>query len=198
MSEQTSGDVNQQTGAAIPPARGEIRRFPSSIMAKMRLLLARFRRLARTAPDMLAHAEVARSLEHDILHALVSGLIASDVQNRETARQRDADIVLRLERELEANPKRKLLTSDFCASIRLPERTLQRCCSKVLGMGPSRYDRLRRLNLVRAELCKADSTVGVGVLAFRYGFSKPSRFSAEYRKVFGETPSATLRRGSFR
>jgi transcriptional regulator GlxA family with amidase domain len=61
-------------------------------------------------------------------------------------------------------------------------------------MGPARYIRLRRLNLVRAALRRADpETTSVAVLAGRYGFSEPGRFATRYRGFFGEPPSATLR-----
>jgi AraC family ethanolamine operon transcriptional activator len=62
-------------------------------------------------------------------------------------------------------------------------------------MSPSRYLRLRRLNMVRAALQRAKPAPGaIAELAKRYGFSELGRFATCYRETFGEAPSATLRR----
>jgi transcriptional regulator GlxA family with amidase domain len=54
--------------------------------------------------------------------------------------------------------------------------------------------RLRRLNLVRAELRRADpDTTSVAQIARRHCFSELGRFAAVYRQIFGESPSTTLR-----
>ena len=53
---------------------------------------------------------------------------------------------------------------------------------------------MRRLNLVRRvlrELGPADTTVSR--VAGRHGFTELGRFAGEYRALFGESPSETLR-----
>jgi AraC-like DNA-binding protein len=63
-------------------------------------------------------------------------------------------------------------------------------------MSPGQYARLRRLNLVRAALRRADpAATSIAEIARQYGFSELGRFAAAYRTAFGETPSATLRGG---
>jgi AraC-like DNA-binding protein len=52
------------------------------------------------------------------------------------------------------------------------------------------------MSLVRRALRRGDQGVaGVAVVARRYGFSDLGRFAIRYNAVFGEAPSATLRRG---
>ena len=64
-------------------------------------------------------------------------------------------------------------------------------------MGPIRYLTLRRMNLVRRALQRADaSTATVTQLATDHGFWELGRFSVNYRQLFGESPSETLRRPS--
>jgi AraC-like DNA-binding protein len=83
----------------------------------------------------------------------------------------------------------------MCAEIGVPERTLRACCTEVLGMSPSRYLRLRRLNMVRTALQRAKPTPGtISAYAKRCGFSELGRFATSYRQTFGEAPSETLRR----
>jgi transcriptional regulator GlxA family with amidase domain len=98
--------------------------------------------------------------------------------------------MIRFEELLALHFSRQLSTSEICASIDVSERTLRACCAQFLGMGPSRYLRLRRLNLVRAALRRADpATIRIAEIASRYGFSG----LGVYRSVFGEKPSNTLR-----
>jgi transcriptional regulator GlxA family with amidase domain len=81
------------------------------------------------------------------------------------------------------------------AAVGVPERTLRMYCTEFLGCGPVEYARLRRLNLARSSLLKADDdAASVAGIARLYGFSGPGRFAVAYRALFGEAPSATLRR----
>ena len=62
-------------------------------------------------------------------------------------------------------------------------------------MGPIRYLWLRRMHLARRALRMAEpTTTTVTRIATGYGFWELGRFSVSYRALFGETPSASLRR----
>ena len=76
----------------------------------------------------------------------------------------------------------------------LPRRTLRICCTEFLGMSSTRYYLIRRLNMVRLALQRADPAVAnVGEIARGHEFLELGRFAAAYRAAFGETPSFTLR-----
>jgi AraC-like DNA-binding protein len=103
----------------------------------------------------------------------------------------------RFESMLRGDFEKQPSTFEICAATGVPERTLRKCCVKFLGLSPSRYILLRRLNLVRARLRRADpATATVAEVAFRYHFSELGRFAADYRALFGETPSETLKKAS--
>jgi AraC-like DNA-binding protein len=182
------------TGLEIPsPPLGRVLR-PSPIAAAHLLYLhSKACRLAETKPDMIAHREVARALEQELLHAIVNCLTADDAQDHPTARRRHSEIMARFEHVLAAHRDRQLPMPELCAAVGVPERTLRLCCAEFLGMSPGSYVRLRRLNLVRAALRRADPAASIAEIARRYGFSEPGRFAVAYRTTFGETPSATLR-----
>jgi transcriptional regulator GlxA family with amidase domain len=109
------------------------------------------------------------------------------------------NIMVRFEESLEACLESPLQMAGLCDAIGVPERTLRICSAEILGMGPSRYLQLRRLHRVRAVLQRAAPTAAiVGEIARRFGFSELGRFAAAYRAVFGEAPSATLRRSRAR
>jgi transcriptional regulator GlxA family with amidase domain len=68
-------------------------------------------------------------------------------------------------------------------------------CQEHLGMGPKRYLLLRRMHLARGALRhSAPDAASVTDVATRFGFWQLGRFAVEYQSLFGESPSATLRR----
>jgi AraC-like DNA-binding protein len=151
--------------------------------------------LAETKPQIFTRPEVARALEQEVIHTLVNCLTRNDALKRGARSRRHIKIMTRFEEVLAMHPDRQLQIPKLCAAIGVSERTLRMCCSEFLGMNPNRYHRLQHLNMVRAALQRVDTpTATVGELAWLHGFSELGRFAAIYRTVFGETPSATLRR----
>ena len=62
-------------------------------------------------------------------------------------------------------------------------------------MSPKRYLLLRRMGLARRALSHANpDATSVTAIGTRYGFWELGRFAVEYQALFGEPPSATLRR----
>ena len=73
-------------------------------------------------------------------------------------------------------------------------RTLQRHFRSFLGKTPQAVLRDIRFERVRRDLLSASSAASVTGIAHRCGFAHLGRFSVEYRRRYGETPSETLRR----
>ena len=108
---------------------------------------------------------------------------------------RHTAIIARFEELLAAKCDQPLYLADICAEIGVCERTLRSSCVRHLGMGPVRYLSLRRMHLAHRALVVADKTKQtVAEIATRVGFWELGRFAVEYRALFGETPSASLRR----
>jgi AraC-like DNA-binding protein len=175
------------------PQTTRILQPPSFLFADIRRLHTKACALARTRPEMLAHREVARALEQDLLHALVNALAGPEAYEGAARRQRHAAIMARFEKVLETQGDRPISMPELCAGTGVPERTLRLCCEEFLGLSPTAYVRLRRLNLVRAALLRSDPAIAtVGGVARHHGFSQLGRFAAAYRVAFGESPSTTL------
>jgi AraC-like DNA-binding protein len=150
-------------------------------------------RLAKTNPDVVVHKEVARALEQELLRALVNCLNGEEAVCQQRVGKSHADIMARFEDYLVSHFRQQISIPKLCAAIDVAERTLRIRSIKSLGRSPGNYARLRRLNLVRNTLRRADpTTTTVAEVAKRYGFSQLGRFSGAYRAVFGEAPSATL------
>jgi AraC-like DNA-binding protein len=82
--------------------------------------------------------------------------------------------------------------------LAVSERTLRKAFAVTYGLSPCRHLRMLRLLQVRDALASSpgNKVVTVTETAAYFGFAELGRFSVEYRKVFGESPSATLRRAS--
>ena len=184
------------TGLKItsPPAGRALR---PSRRAAVRLLRLHSKacRLAETKHELIANPEVARALEQELLHALVNCLMADDANGNLKTGRHHADIMVRFEDASTTHSSPQLNMPALCSAIGVPERTLRVCCTEFLGMSPTRYLLLRRLNMARSALRRADpATASVAEIARIYQFQEPGRFAVTYRTIFGEMPSSTLRR----
>jgi AraC-like DNA-binding protein len=184
------------TGKALVPSRtGQVLRLSQTAVASLRQLHADACRLVEKKPELIAHPEVARALEQDLIYALVTCLSAGVRREHVAPRRRRADIMRQFEEALAAHPEHPRRLPELCKAIGVPERSLRMCCAEFLGMSPIQYLRLQRLGRVRAALRDADpATANVSDIAKQHGFLQLGRFAAQYRAVFGEAPSTTLQR----
>jgi AraC-like DNA-binding protein len=167
------------------------------LMTRLRTLHETIGQMAKLTPDILEQPEVARGFEQQLIHLMVRCLTEGEEPEMTAGGRRHNMIVLRLEEFLEANPDRPLYLSEICAALGAAERTLRVACEEHLRMGPIRYLTLRRMHMVRRALMReGPSTATVTRLATDYGFWELGRFAVAYGQLFGETPSATLRRPS--
>jgi AraC-like DNA-binding protein len=90
---------------------------------------------------------------------------------------------------------RNAYLSELCSKLGVSDRTLRVCCQEQLGMSPLRYLWLRRMQRARRAMALADdSSATVTAIATAHGFWELGRFAVAYRSLYGESPSATLRR----
>ncbi len=90
--------------------------------------------------------------------------------------------------------RQPLAIEDVCKSAQVSARTLQYAFRDFVGTTPQRYLKLYRLNGARRALIDADpATDTVSAIASAWGFDDFGHFAADYRRTFGELPSADLR-----
>ncbi len=177
-----------------PTATQLIRPMPP-LMSRLLQLHDAVGHLAATAPDILAHPEVAKAMEQELVRVMVKCLSdGAAVANTNIGHQRVA-VMRRLEQFLKSHPSEPLYVAGICAAIGVPERTLRLHCLHHLDMNPQRYLWSRRMRLARRALSLAHPKAKtVTEVATDNGFWEFGRFAVAYRKLFGETPSTTLRR----
>jgi AraC-like DNA-binding protein len=182
-------------GRELPLGSGGVLRPSDRSLARLLSLLEDGRRVARLSPQVFAADEARRSFEQSLLCALIACLENAAPVLESAAYVRRARIMARFEQVTEANADRPLHVPELCRLIGVPERTLRKCCQQHLGMSPHQYLLRRRILLARRALLRGDASAGtVTSIATRHGFWDLGRFSALYRSMFGEFPSATLRR----
>ncbi|QSR34326.1 AraC family transcriptional regulator [Marinobacterium iners] len=72
-------------------------------------------------------------------------------------------------------------------------RTVYNQFSKYFGLTPKRYIRKAKMKNLREELVRNTKLRNVTQAALDYGFTHLGRFSSEYREMFGELPSETIK-----
>jgi AraC-like DNA-binding protein len=177
-----------------PPQAYIVRPRPA-LMARLLSLHAQAGQLARTAPGKLAHPQAARALDEALVSAMIMCLTDGEPKREGAGTHRHSTIMARLEDFLAANRGEPVYLAEICVATGATERTLRACCQEHLGMGVIRYLWLRRMHLAHCALSRATPvTATVTEIATECGFWEFGRFSVEYRALFGEPPSETLRR----
>jgi len=178
-----------------PPSFPRWTRPPAPVASRLLQLHEAAGHLAKTAPDILAKPEVARAIEEALVEAMILCLTEGHLDDVRTVHRHRASVMRRLEEVLTSTPDRPLYMPQLCATVGASYTTLRDCCQEYLGMSPKRYLWLRRMHLVRRVLRSADAEkTTVTEIATDYGFWELGRFAGAYRSLFGEPPSAALRR----
>ena len=124
-------------------------------------------------------------------------LCSSPALQRDDRPRRPEQIVRQAEERFFASPGAKVSLADLCAATRVSQSTLYRAFDAVCGEPPLAYFHKRRLSEARRVLLNSPAfRGGVQRAALAAGQSEFGRFSVEYRQLFGEPPSATLKRSA--
>ena len=180
------------TGFVTPPVLAVRRPAPAAARHLAQLHRAAIR-MAEARSGALADGEAAHGLEQQLIHALIECLSGGPAQEETSAARRYRGILAAFEDLLQADPFPSM--TEVSSTLGVSERMLRECCKKHLCMGPSRYRHLRRVQQVRRALRNENPDTGsVSEILERYGIRDLGRFAGDYRALYGELPSATLRR----
>ena len=90
-----------------------------------------------------------------------------------------------------------ITVAELAAACHVSVRAIQLVFRRHLETTPMAYLRRVRLDHAHRELAAADPALTtVTAVAYRWGFSSPSRFAAYYRQAYGIHPSQTLQTGT--
>lgn len=164
------------------------------------VLLNSLRYLLRTMPEILKNSlnnhVLAVEIQDQILSILIQ--ILDDSKTESSVHQQNNRMTLK--RALDyihdhADADRPLRITDICKIARVSERCLQNIFKQKLGMTPKNYLTGYKLYEAHRELWRAEpNLVHISDIANNWGFWHMGHFAADYRRMFGELPSDTLKR----
>jgi AraC family ethanolamine operon transcriptional activator len=135
------------------------------------------------------------SVENVLLESLIAAL-ASICPVENIARPRLRFVALsRAIDYVEGHPNSPLTVRELSKAALVSSRTLEYAFREYYGIGPKTYLLALRLDGARHELLAADhGSTTVQEVASRRGFWHMSQFALDYRRLFGDLPSDTLKR----
>jgi AraC family ethanolamine operon transcriptional activator len=162
-----------------------------------RRLLASVLQSLETEPTVLQSVQAQRLLEQLLLNELLE--LIGDI---EEARARTPPcggrqhLVEAARAYMSAHIDEPITIAELCLQLNVCRRTLQYAFNDVLNLNAVRFLRALRLNGVRRELKAAVPAPRVQDAAAKWGFWHLGHFVTDYKHMFGELPSETLRRRS--
>jgi AraC family transcriptional regulator, ethanolamine operon transcriptional activator len=148
-------------------------------------------------PGLLIDREQARDALRDVLlNVIGSNCVAGLLPPKASITYIDRHRLVKRVRDFAlAHQDEPLSIPQLCVAFHVSRRTLQYAFQDVCGISPGAYLRFLRLNGVRRALRAPERYfLDVQDLAAQWGFWHPSQFACDYKKLFGERPSDTLRR----
>jgi AraC-like DNA-binding protein len=141
----------------------------------------------------LAAANLSNLLIHGLLltqpHNYTDALVNGDRPASDAVVKQAIDL-------MRCHPESAWTTAELARATGVSARALQKAFVKSGELPPMTFLRRLRLHRVRADLADASRTTSsttVTAAAGRWGFVHLGRFAAQYRQLFGESPSQTLR-----
>ena len=153
-----------------------------------------FFRMFRSGKGTIARADSIADVYDFILQGLQqlidAGLAAGPAESPRPTRR--PDLVKRARDFMIANLDMTLTADEIAQALGVSRRVLTYAFQSNLGIGPYQYFLSEKLHAVRRKLKTSDASVAEASMS--YGFSTPSRFTQQYKRLFGELPSVTWRR----
>lgn len=152
-------------------------------------------KLVKKTPDILLQENARRMMTESILCLILNILTNTTVEIEKPVSSSNKAMGIRRVIEYLHNYASQVPTiGELCKIAALSERNLQYAFKEHLGITPIKYLRLIRLNGVRKDLLISHPQKNKVVdIALNWGFIELGRFSGEYRQLFNELPSQTLK-----
>lgn len=146
-----------------------------------------------TPDHPLHHALAFEPFEASIFNALIYGQ-ASNLDRDRPVASIAPYFVKRIEEFIRTHAAEPLTIERLAEHAAVSVRTLFAGFHRYRGVSPMAFVREVRLERARADLMSDDPSLGsVTDIALKWGFTHLGRFAVEYKRRFGESPSATLR-----
>jgi AraC-like DNA-binding protein len=166
--------------------------FIRRLQALLRSLCSTTKSLGEKFFDSLLSYETKREIARLLLLAIAASKKIKLKKRQFYRRKKVADRILGyLDADLATAPS----LSELCKVGGVDERTLRNIFYEQFSLSPNKFLKCYRLNSARSELKRANhSEKSIADIANENGFWHMGQFANDYNKLFGELPSATLKK----
>jgi AraC family transcriptional regulator, ethanolamine operon transcriptional activator len=194
---QLLGDANGNVTTALGSKRGFFQVSSQRIM-RFRSIVGQLEAVVQGAPTVLESAAGQRAAGEKLLREVCNLLAKPDTVKPPLSRvvvpRRQ---VIRMAMDfVEQHEFEHISVEQLATAAGVCERTLRDAFLSYFGLSPVKYLNRRSLNQIRKALLAANSsTATVTEIAIQFGVWQFGRLARDYRFLFGELPSETLRHG---
>lgn len=183
------GPIEFPLGFDLSSASGQ------SLISAVRFLRKEIGRAGGIADSVILRAQLEEFVMTQLLMAVPNSLQDALVR---PVRRPNRRHVARVVDYIHAHPHLPLTLAELASIGAVGARALQEGFHEEFGTSPTAYLRGVRLDHAHAELQEAEPGDSVTQIASRWGFGHMSRFSEQYKRRFGVSPSTTLRQSAGR
>lgn len=177
-------------------ARSHAMGLPTDVAQRFRVTLNEVLTSIVSTPEVFEHAASAKAIVETVLNASLHALRARSEEDDAPrgAHSVQRAIVERARHYVLANKENPPTVTELSAYLKMSRRGLHHAFMNVLGINITTFLRYVRLHGARKDLLRAGPVDTVNGIACKWGFWHMGMFSAYYKSLFGELPSATLRK----
>lgn len=165
-------------------------------LASVQTYMKELYRLVKQRASFLKLSQVSKLILEDLIPLLIEAIPSTRSQKKIADRSIGRfQLVQKAEEYMLAHLEKPLTLKDLCRILYTSSRPLNYGFQEILGMSPMTYLKVLRLHAVHKVLKAADpSTTKIEIIANRFGFWSAGHFGRDYKQMFGELPSKTLKR----
>lgn len=142
--------------------------------------------------DTLINHETKWKIARLLLTALTD---STGIKRRKRQFQQRKRVVDRVLEYVDADLSAQRSLSELCRVAEVDERTLRNCFYERFSLSPIKFINCHRLNVVRSALKKTDASIAsITDIANHNGFWHMGQFAKDYKNLFGELPSKTVKK----
>ncbi len=192
--EQLAADTNAPN--AVPSMRGVFRLAPDRMKA-FRSLIQQLDEVVHQAADAFRSAAAQKAARQKLVSEIRKVLavppeVESTLGRHVVSRSKIIHMSMKF---VDQHGGEFVSVEQLASAAGVSERTLRDAFQQYFGVAPVRYLNNRTLHQVRRALKNADPSVTtITRIAADFGVWQLGRFARDYRLLFGELPSETLRR----
>jgi len=146
-------------------------------------------------PALINTTGMQEEIECELPRRLLNALCSAEPNEHSSRPLKKQHALRKAVDYIKTNTNSPITLNTLCQETQVSARTLQHAFLEHFGLSPKAYLRVQRLNDSHKELFASNPLdVRIADVADRYGFWHMGQFASDYKRLFGELPSETLRK----